>query len=501
MNIHPSAGQPAARDMLVNVPRLVSAYYTRQPDPADPAQQVAFGTSGHRGIFAEGQLQRRPHPGHLPGRLRASDRCRASPARCTWAWTPTPCPSRRTPPPSRCSPPTASISSSRRAGLHAHAGHLPRHPGLQPRPDERPGRRRGDHAIAQPARRRRLQVQPAQRRPGRHRHHQGRSRTGPTRSWRTACAKSNGCRWRRPSKADTTHDYDYVTPYVHDLAQRGRHARPSRRPGSRSAWIRWAGPAWPTGTRSPRRTGSTSTVVNRRGRPDLLVHDRRLGRQDPHGLLFALRHGRPDRPQGQVRHRLRQRSGLRPPRHRHASAGSDEPQPLPGRRDLVLFQHRPGWGARRGRGQDAGLQLHDRPGGRLPGPATCARCRSASSGSWMACSTARSALAARKAPGRPSCASDGTVWTTDKDGIILDLLAAEITAITGRDPGETLPGPGASASATRSTSASTCPPRQSRSTCWQNLSPEHGGCRRTGRRTDHRQADPRPGQRRARSAA
>src|SRR5262249_10208002 len=31
---------------------------------------------------------------------------------------------------------------------------------------------------------------------------------------------------------------------------------------------------------------------------------------------------------------------------------------------------------------------------------------------------------------------DGTVWTTDKDGIILDLLAAEITAVTGRDPGE-----------------------------------------------------------------
>ncbi len=34
---------------------------------------------------------------------------------------------------------------------------------------------------------------------------------------------------------------------------------------------------------------------------------------------------------------------------------------------------------------------------------------------------------------------DGTVWTTDKDGIILDLLAAEITAVTGRDPGEHLP--------------------------------------------------------------
>ena len=35
--------------MLVNVPRLVMAYYTGQPDPPVPEQRVAFGTSGHRG--------------------------------------------------------------------------------------------------------------------------------------------------------------------------------------------------------------------------------------------------------------------------------------------------------------------------------------------------------------------------------------------------------------------------------------------------------------------
>ncbi|HTW02495.1 MAG TPA: phosphoglucomutase (alpha-D-glucose-1,6-bisphosphate-dependent) [Streptosporangiaceae bacterium] len=43
------AGQPAAQADLVDVPRLVTAYYTEHPDPADPAQRVAFGTSGHRG--------------------------------------------------------------------------------------------------------------------------------------------------------------------------------------------------------------------------------------------------------------------------------------------------------------------------------------------------------------------------------------------------------------------------------------------------------------------
>lgn len=49
MSVHEKAGKRATRDMLIHVPGLVSAYYTRHPDPDDPAQQVAFGTSGHRG--------------------------------------------------------------------------------------------------------------------------------------------------------------------------------------------------------------------------------------------------------------------------------------------------------------------------------------------------------------------------------------------------------------------------------------------------------------------
>ncbi|WP_327643468.1 phosphoglucomutase (alpha-D-glucose-1,6-bisphosphate-dependent) [Micromonospora zamorensis] len=46
---HPRAGQPAEPADLVDVPRLVTAYYAEHPDPTDPAQQVSFGTSGHRG--------------------------------------------------------------------------------------------------------------------------------------------------------------------------------------------------------------------------------------------------------------------------------------------------------------------------------------------------------------------------------------------------------------------------------------------------------------------
>ncbi|MDQ0041519.1 phosphoglucomutase (alpha-D-glucose-1,6-bisphosphate-dependent) [Variovorax boronicumulans] len=46
---NPLAGKPAPLELLVNVPRLISAYYTGRPDPSVPAQRVAFGTSGHRG--------------------------------------------------------------------------------------------------------------------------------------------------------------------------------------------------------------------------------------------------------------------------------------------------------------------------------------------------------------------------------------------------------------------------------------------------------------------
>ena len=52
----PLAGQPVPADRLPNVPRLVAAYYTGRPDPEDPAQRVAFGTSGHRGTSLDGSF-------------------------------------------------------------------------------------------------------------------------------------------------------------------------------------------------------------------------------------------------------------------------------------------------------------------------------------------------------------------------------------------------------------------------------------------------------------
>jgi len=61
MALHPLAGKPAPESILANIPRLVSNYYSLVPDAAEPGHRVAFGTSGHRGCankhsFNEGHI-------------------------------------------------------------------------------------------------------------------------------------------------------------------------------------------------------------------------------------------------------------------------------------------------------------------------------------------------------------------------------------------------------------------------------------------------------------
>ena len=58
--MNPLAGKPAPRSLLVNVPRLISAYYTHIPDPNNPQDLVVFGTSGHRGSPLKGTFNE-PH--------------------------------------------------------------------------------------------------------------------------------------------------------------------------------------------------------------------------------------------------------------------------------------------------------------------------------------------------------------------------------------------------------------------------------------------------------
>src|ERR1700722_9038129 len=56
MALSPLAGKPAPKEMLVDLNRLEQAYFAGRPDPADPAQCVSFGTSGHRGSSLRGSF-------------------------------------------------------------------------------------------------------------------------------------------------------------------------------------------------------------------------------------------------------------------------------------------------------------------------------------------------------------------------------------------------------------------------------------------------------------
>jgi phosphoglucomutase len=56
MTLHPLAGKPAPKELLIDVERLLREFYVRTPDLADPGQRVAFGTSGHRGSSLRGSF-------------------------------------------------------------------------------------------------------------------------------------------------------------------------------------------------------------------------------------------------------------------------------------------------------------------------------------------------------------------------------------------------------------------------------------------------------------
>ena len=157
----------------------------------------------------------------------------------------------------------------------------------------------------------------------------------------------------------------------------------------------------------------------RRGRSDLPLHDASTGTARSAWICsspYAM--ARPDRPQGPLRRRLRLRHRPRPPRHRHAQRRPAAAESLSGGGHRLPFQHRPRLARGRRRRQDRGQQQHDRPRGGEARPPARTRCRSASSGSSTACSTARSASAARRARAPSFLRRDGTVWTTDKDGIM-----------------------------------------------------------------------------------
>ena len=257
MAVSPLAGKPAPKELLIDVGRLVNDYYTRKPDMADPNQRVQFGTSGHRGSSLNGTFTE----AHILAITQAICEYRRG---------------QGTDGPLFMGKDTHALSGpAQRSALevlaangvetviqehdgdHADAGDLLRHSRPQPRPQGSSRRRRRHHAVAQPAGGRRLQVQPDQRRPRRHRRHEVDS--GPRQHPAVRGQRQREARLLRPGPARRHHAAVRLRPPLRQRpAQRHRHGRdPRRRPeaGRRSA--RRRRPAT-TGRRSPRFTASTS---------------------------------------------------------------------------------------------------------------------------------------------------------------------------------------------------------------------------------------------------
>ena len=145
----------------------------------------------------------------------------------------------------------------------------------------------------------------------------------------------------------------------------------------------------------------------------------------------------------------------------------------------------PAVAARRGRRQDAGQQQHDRPRRRRARPHGCARCRSASSGSRRACSTARCCFGGEESAGASFLRRDGT-RLDDRQG------RPDPGPARGRDhrahrqgPRRALPRADGASSARRTTRASTRRRRPSRRRGSRSCRPKRSRRRDAGRRADH----------------
>lgn len=433
MTISPLAGHPAPVALLLDVPKLVTAYYTEVPDPTIAAQRVAFGTSGHRGsafntTFNEGHLlaiseaiarYRHEHAIDGPLFLGADTHALSAPALATALevlaahgidvmlaagdeYTPTPAVSHA----------ILCYNKGRTTGLADGIVITPSH-----NPPDNGG----------------FKYNPP---------HGGPADTDVTR-WIETTANElleqglNGVQripYARAVRAATTHRHDYLNAFVADLntvvdmeAIRAGGIHLGVDPLGGAGVHYWA--------RIAERYHLDLTVVDTTVDPTFrfmtvdwdgcirmdpsspYAMQRLIGLKDSFDLAFAC-------DTDHDRHGIVTRSaGLLPPNHYLAVAIEH------------VFRHRPAWSSAAGVGKtvvSSGMidkvaatlnrRLHEVPVGFkwfVPG------LRDGSIG-----------FCGEESAGATFLRRDGTAWTTDKDGIVAALLAAEITVQDGKDPGE-----------------------------------------------------------------
>ena len=291
--VSPRAGKPVDPSDLVNLPRLVTAYFTTQAGSGESGAARRVRHLRPSRLRLRQQLQRGPHPRHHPGDLPVPQGAGIDGPLFIGIDTH-----------ALSEPALASALEvlaangvetmiDQRRRLHADAGRLARHPDLQPRP-RRAGWPTASSSPPRTTRRRMAASSTTRRMAGRP------TPTSPagSRAPPTSCSASGltgvqrmplttRAEGRRPRIATTI-----IDAAMSAIWQRHRHGGDPRRPASRSASIRWAAPRVALLGAADRPLRHRRDRGQRHGRPDLPLHDRGLGRQDPHGLLVALRHGR-----------------------------------------------------------------------------------------------------------------------------------------------------------------------------------------------------------------
>ena len=433
MKVSSLAGKPANPASLVNVPKLVTAYYTERPDPVVPAQRVSFGTSGHRGsafdkafnewhILAISQaiclyraqkqidgplfLGLDTHALSVPALVSALEVLAANGVDVMLAegdeYTPTPA----------ISLAILTYNRGRRAGLADGIVITPSH---NPPHD-------GGFKYNPPS---------------------GGPAEGTITDWIEAKANQfleSGLKGvkrialQKALSASTTHRYDFLNAYVNELVNvvdmeviRAARISLGADPLGGAGIHYWEPIA--------ERYGLNLTVVNRAIDPTFrfmtvdwdgqirmdpsspYAMQRLIDLKDQFEIAFACdtdhdRHGIVTRG-----------AGLLPPNH-YLSVAID-----------YLFQHRPQWPGTAAVGKTlVSSQTIDRVTARLG-----RKLYEVPVGfKWFVGGLLDGSLAfgGEESAGASFARLDGSVWTTDKDGIIPALVAAEITARMGRDPGE-----------------------------------------------------------------
>ncbi len=433
MKISPLAGKPVTPAMLVNVPRLITAYYSNMPDAAIPAQRVAFGTSGHRGSAFETSFNEwhvlaisqaicdyRKRQGTGGPLFLGIDTHALSEPACASAlevlaangvdvmiadndeYTPTPVISH-------------AILTYNRGRKTGHADGIVITPSHNP-PDN--GGFKYNPPNGGPA---------------------DKDITGWIEARANALLENSLKGVKRISfgkalQAATTHRHDFLNAYVSDLggvldmdAIRGANIRMGVDPLG-GAGVHYWGPI-------AERYGLNLTVVNEVVDPTFrfmtadwdgkirmdpsssYAMQSLIGLKDSYDIAFACdtdhdRHGI-----------VTKNAGLLPPNHYLAVAIH------------YLFQHRPKWRKDAAVGKTVvSSQMIDRVAAKLG-----RKLYEVPVGfKWFVGGLLDSSLGfgGEESAGASFSRLDGSVWTTDKDGIVPALLSAEITARMGRDPGE-----------------------------------------------------------------